>query len=151
MKIMKKCVSLVVVGLVILCGISAVASPLNQADTSAEKSPRTPCSLPTNTTNLTITIKGGIGVTAIFTNTGEFNAINVTTEIDIINGPFHFFGIGSGGSYFGQLSPGKSYRERVLDIGLGTVAVNVTAYADNAAQVTKTAKGIIMLFFIIIK
>jgi hypothetical protein len=147
MKIMKKCVSLVVIGLVILCGIEAVALPLNQTDTSIEKSPQTPCSLPTNTTNLTIIIKG---VIVIFTNTGEFNAINVTTEIDIINGPFHFFGIGSGGSYFEPLSPGKSYRERVLDIGLGTVAVNVTAYADNAAQVTKTAKGIILLFFVII-
>lgn len=148
---MKKYISLVVVGLVILCGIKAVALPLNQADTSIDKSPQTPCSLATNTTNLTITIKGGIGVTAIFKNTGEFNAINVTTEIDIINGPFHFFGIGSGGLYLVPLSPGKSYRERVLDIGLGTVAVNVTAYADNAAQVTKTTKGIILLFFVIIK
>jgi hypothetical protein len=148
---MKKIIPLVVVGLLVLCGLQAVALPLNLADITVEKSSQTPCTLPTNTTNLTIVIKGGIGVTAIFTNTGEFNAINVTTEIDIINGPFHFFGIGSGGSYFEPLSPGKSYRERVLDIGLGTVAVNVTAHADNVAQVTKTAKGIILLFFVILK
>lgn len=148
---MKKCVSLVVVGLLILCGIEAVALPLNQTDTSVEKSPQAPCSLPTNTTNLTISIKGGIGVTVILTNTGEFNAINVTTEINITNGPFHFFNVGAGGAYFVPLSPGKSYRERVFDIGLGTITVDVTAHAENAAQVTKTAKGIILLFFVIIK
>lgn len=148
---MKKFISLVSVGLIIFYGLQAVALPLNQTDTSVEKSPQTPCSLPTNTTNLTIIIKGGIGVTVIFTNTGEFNAINVTTEIDITNGPFHFYNIGSGGTNYGPLSPGKSYRERVLDIGLGTVAVNVTASADNAAQVTKTATGIILLFFVILK
>ncbi len=148
---MKKCVTFVVIGLVILCGIKAVALPLNQTDTSIEKSPQKPCSLPTNTTNLTINIKGGIGVTVIFTNTGEFNAINVSTEIDITNGPFGFFGVGSGGLYLEPLSPGKSYRERVFDIGLGTIDVNVTACADNVAQVTKTAKGIILLFFVIIK
>jgi hypothetical protein len=150
MKIMKKCISLVVVGLVILCGIEAVALPLNQVDTSFEKSPQTPCSLPTNTTNLTIIIKGGIGVIVIFTNTGKFNAINVSTEINITNGPFHFYSVGAGGLYLVPLSPGKSYRERVSDIGLGTITVDVTAQADNAAQVTKTAKGFILLFFVII-
>jgi hypothetical protein len=150
MKFMNKYVSLVIVGLLILCGITAGALPLNQADTF-EKSAQTSCSLPTNTTNLTITIKGGIGVTFAVTNTGEFNAINVTTEINIINGPFHFFSIGSGGHYLVPLIPGATYKERVLDIGLGTVTVDATAKAENAAQVTKTAEGIILLFFIILK
>jgi len=122
-----------------------------KADTSVEKSPQTSCSLAINTTNLTIIIKGGIGVTVLFTNTGEFNAINVTTEIEITNGPFHLFNIGSSATYYVPFPPGTSYREWLLDIGLGTITVDVTASADNAPQVTKTAKGIILLFFVILK
>ncbi|KYK25013.1 hypothetical protein AYK25_05630 [Thermoplasmatales archaeon SM1-50] len=148
---MKKCVSIVVVGMVILCGITAGALPLNFVDTLGEKTPQTSCQLPTNTTNLTIIIKGGIGVTVIFTNTGEFDAIDVTTEIDITNAPFHFYSVGSGAIYYGSLSPGKSYRQRLFDIGIGKITVNVTASADNVAQVTKTAEGTILLFFIILK
>ena len=147
---MNKCVSLVIVGLLILCGITAGALPLSSADIF-EKSAQTSCSLPTNTTNLTITLKGGIGVAFAVTNTGEFDAINVTTEINIINGPFHFFGVGSGGLFVGPLIPGATIKERVFDIGLGTVTINATAKAENAAQVTKTAEGIILLFFVILK
>jgi hypothetical protein len=137
--------------MVILCGIQAVAAPLNQRETSVEKSPQTPHSLPTNTTNLTITIKGGIGVRVLFTNTGQSDAINVTTEIDITNAPFHFYNAGNGGLFAGPLSPGKSYRQRLFDIGIGTVTVNVTASAENAAEVTKTVQGSILLFFVILK
>ena len=148
---MKKFISLVSVGLIIFYGLQAVALPLNLADTTVEKSSQTPCTLPTNTTNLTIIIKGGIGVTGIFTNTGEFNAINVTTEIDITSEPFHFFSYGSGSLYLVPLSPGATYKERALTLGLGMITVDVTAHADNAAQVTKTTKGIILLFFVILK
>jgi hypothetical protein len=146
-KFMKKCVSIIVVGIVILCGIQAVALPLNQA----EKSPQASRSAPANTTNLTITIKGGLGVTVIFTNAGEFDAINVSTEIDIENEPFHFFGIGSGVLYIGALSPGNTHRERLFDIGIGTITIDVTASAENAEQVTKTAEGHILLFFVVLK
>jgi hypothetical protein len=148
---MKKCVSLVIVGLVILCGIKAIAMPLNQADSSVEKSPQTPCTLSTNATNLTITVKGGIGVTFIVNNTGEFNAINVTTEIDITGEPFHFFGYGAGYSYLVPLSHGATYKERIFPLGLGIITIDMTASADNAASVTKTTKGIILLCFVIIK
>jgi hypothetical protein len=148
---MKKCVSLLIFGLVILCGMEAVGLPLNLADISVEKSPQTPYTLPTDTTNLTITIKGGIGVTFIVNNTGEFNAMNVTTEIDTINEPFHFYGVGRSALYLVPLPPGTTLKERIFPLGLGTITIDVTASADNAAQVTKTAKGIILLFFVIIK
>ena len=148
---MEKCVSIVVTAIVILCGFQAVAAPINQKETSGDKSPQTSYSLPTNTTNLTITIKGGIGVKVLFTNTGQSDAINVTTEIDITNAPFHFYNVGSGNTYYGSLSPGKLYRERLFDLGIGTITVNVTASADNVAQVTKTAEGSILLFFVILK
>jgi hypothetical protein len=151
MIVMKKSVVFVVVGLIILGGMETVALPLNHTDPSGEQSQQASYLLPTNTTNLSIEIRGGIGVTAIFTNTGEFDAINVTTEIDNINEPFHFFSIGKGGLYIGPLSPGAAYKERIFPLGVGIITVNATGYAENAAPVTKTAKGIILLFFVIIK
>ena len=148
---MKKSVSLVVVGLVLLGGMEAVALPLNHANPSVEESPQASSLLPTDTTNLSIEIKGGIGVTAIFTNTGEFDAINVSTEIDCISEPFHFFGMGKGGLYIGPLSPGAAYKERIFPLGVRIISLNATGYAENAAPVTKTAIGFILLFLVIIK
>jgi hypothetical protein len=59
---MKKYIGLFVIGLVILCGIEAVALPLNQTNSTVEKLKQTPYEMNTNTTNLTVTIIGGPGI-----------------------------------------------------------------------------------------
>lgn len=148
---MRKTIPLVIIGLIVLCGLHAVALPSNLADTTVEKLTQTPYRIPVNITDLTITVKGGIGVTVSINNIGEFEATNVTTQIIITGGAFHYINIARIGPYVAPLSPKVTLKGKVFPLGLGSITIDVTVRADNAAPITKTAKGIIVLFFVILK
>jgi hypothetical protein len=104
----------------------------------------------TTATNLSLTITGGIGVTINTKNVGDFDATNVKTHVTITGG------------IFGRINISKDVESATLTIadvlpfktqplGLGPITIIATTRADNAAQVTKTAEGFILLFFVIIK
>jgi len=105
----------------------------------------------TDATMLNLTITGGIGVTTNTKNVGELDATNVTTHITVTGGILNLINITRNGSYVAPLAPDETLKGGVLPIGLGPIAINVTVSADNAAPVTKTAEGFILLFFVIIK
>ncbi len=157
MKNLKKYVSIIVVGLIILCGMEAVALPLNQANYRVEKSKQTPYEMQTNTTNLTITIFGGLGGGFIIQNVGEFNATDVSFHFNITYKRFNKNITMPGvGNHFPPLTPGESTKiwillDFLISFGWGPINIEVTATADNALPVTKTAEGKILLFFVIIK
>ena len=148
---MRKCISLIVVGLLILCGIEAIALPLNQADYMVENSEQTPYTMYQNTTNLSLSIAGGIGLTTKIKNIGEFKATNVTTELIITGGLFNFINTTRGGRYVVPLLPGETLERGAFPLGCGLITIDITVSADNAVTVTKTVEGIILLFFVIIK
>jgi hypothetical protein len=125
--------------------------PSNLADTTVEKLIQTPYRISTNITNLTITIKGGIGVTVSINNIGEFNATNVTTQIIITGGAFHYINIARIGPFVAPLSPKVTLKGKIFPLGLGSITIDVTVHADNAAPITKTVEGFIVLFFVILK
>jgi len=103
------------------------------------------------TTSLDLTISGGIGISTAIKNTGEVDATNVTTHIVITGGLLHKINITRDGPYVAPLPPGDTLEGTVLPLGIGLLSVEVTVHADNAVPVTKTAEGIILLVFVILK
>lgn len=102
-------------------------------------------------TVLDLTITGGIGISITTKNVGEYNATNVTTHMRITGGLLNKINITRNGPFVSPLPPGVTLKGKVYPIGVGPISVNVTVSADNAAPVTKTAEGIIVLFFVILK
>jgi hypothetical protein len=166
---MKKCISLVVIGLIILLGMEAVALPVNQADSMVEKSRQTPYEMNTDTTNLTVTITGGLNGGISIKNVGESNVTNIHFRFNVTyKGLFNTTNIPGGGWYY-SLTPGESFKLYWVAIymfgvslrsfifwwrcpqGFGPITVEVNAYADNALPVTATGEGIIIFHFVIIK
>jgi hypothetical protein len=169
MNIIKKYVSLVVVALVILCGMEAVAFPLNQADDIVKKLGQTPYEMNTNTTNLTITYTSGFFGGIAIKNVGEYNATNIQFRFNITyKGLFNTTNIPGGGICY-SLTPGESFKMYWVGVmifhvslrafifwwrcpqGFGPITIETTASADNALPVTTTTEGIILLHFVIIK
>jgi hypothetical protein len=103
-----------------------------------------------NTTNLTLTITGGKGVAVNTKNIGELNATNVITNATITGGFFGNIKL-SGGVVKTFLAHNVVVTFHILPLGLGPITINATTHANNAAPVTKTAKGFILLFYVIIK
>jgi len=102
-----------------------------------------------NAPNLNLTITGGIGVTVNTKNVGELDATNVKTHITISGGILGRINI-SKDVESATLAIGGTLPFKIQPLGLGLIAINVVACADNAAQVTKTTEGFILLFFVII-
>ncbi len=102
-------------------------------------------------TFLDLNITGGIGILISTQNVGDYNATNVTTHITITGGILNHINITRDGPFVSPLPPGDTLKGKVYPIGLGPITVDVTVSADNAAPVTKTAEGIIVLFFVILK
>lgn len=105
----------------------------------------------TDATSLNITISGGIGVAITIKNEGDVNATNVETQIKIIGGIFNGINITRNDPSVSPLPPGLTSKIKVFPLGFGPISLNVTASAENALPVTKTAEGFILLFFVIIK
>ncbi len=152
---MKKYIALFVIGSVILCGIEAVALPLNHTGSVENLN-----ELNTTTTNLTVTIIGGPGSGSyIIKNVGECNATNVHWYNNVTyKGLYKTIIHNSSGSrnILIPLAPGESINNYWhllflgFPIGFGPFHIKVTAYADNALPVTATAKGIILVHFVIL-
>jgi PKD repeat protein len=102
-------------------------------------------------TFLDLNITGGIGISITTKNVGDYNATNVTTHIRITGGILNHINITRDGPFVSPLPPGDTLKGKVYPIGLGPITIDVTISADNAALVTKTAEGIIVLFFVILK
>ena len=152
---MKKIIQLVIVGLIILCGLQAVASPSNLTMTTVQASK---CDttfntygMSANTTTLTLTITDGIGVHTHIKNVGNFNATNITTQITITGRLFNITYISRSGPYVAPLPPNATLDRGVLPIGIGLITVYVTISAANAAPVTKTAEGFLLLVYVHLK
>jgi hypothetical protein len=103
-----------------------------------------------NTTNLTLTITGGIGLIFNTNNVGEINATNVIINVTITGGILGLIKR-SDGLVDATLEPSGVLPFHLLQTGLGAITISATARADNAAPITKTAKGFILLFYVIIK
>ncbi len=160
---MKKCISIILMGLMVLGGLEAVALPLNQEDPIVEKSEQTPHEMNTNTTNLTIIITGGFGGGFTIKNVGEFDAIQLHFNHNesykrfiknfTVEGSLVISSLQPGGSFKMYWSGHHSIWSPVFQecpLGFGPITIKVTAYADNALPVTETAKGIILFHFVII-
>ena len=156
---MKKSISLLVVGLVILCGIEAGAVPFTQVNHTVVQSKQTPSDMQINATNLTIIILGGLLRGGFFIkNVGEWNATNVGFDVNVsYKGLTKNITIEGSGVSNSPLLPGESYKMSWFSlllgfpVGLGPVTIVVTAQAENAEPVTVTAEGIIVIHFVIIK
>lgn len=104
----------------------------------------------TDATALNLTITGGIGVSINTNNVGDFNATNVKVHAEITGGIFGLINV-SEDLELSTLVINGTLPFKYFTLGLGPITVNVTARADNAVPVTKTAEGFILLFFVIIK
>jgi hypothetical protein len=102
-------------------------------------------------TVLELSITGGIGISITTKNVGDYNATNVTTHMTITGGILNRINITRDGPFVSPLLPGETLKGKVYPIGLGPITVDVTVSAENAASVTKTAEGIVVLFFVILK
>jgi hypothetical protein len=92
--------------------------------------------------SVTITIKGGVGVSAIIKNTGTTNLTNLDWTISL-DGALIFVGKTKSGT-IAYLAPGESVTVKDFVIGLGKTGINTNV---GAAQVTATAT--VILFFVI--
>ena len=160
---MKKFTSFVILGLVILCGTEAIASPLNQVDYTIDKPEQTPYKINTNATNLTIRITGGRGGGFTIKNVGEFDAIQLHFHHNesykrfiknfAVEGSVTITSLQPGGSFKMYWSGYSSIWSPIFEgcpLGFGPINIEVTARAHNALSVTETANGIILFHFVII-
>jgi len=92
--------------------------------------------------SVSITIKGGFGVSAIIENTGTTNLTNLNWTINL-NGTLIFVGKTNSGTIT-ALPVGESVTIRHFVIGLGKTGIAVKVEGAEAA-----AKGMILLFFVI--
>ncbi|MBN1861511.1 MAG: hypothetical protein JW840_08640 [Candidatus Thermoplasmatota archaeon] len=101
-------------------------------------------------TMLNLTIAGGLGVSVNAKNVGGINAVNVVTTVTIQGGIFGLINATVDGN-ISLLMPAELQTVKGMPLGLGPLSVVATTRADNAEEVTKTADGFILLFFVIIK
>ena len=104
----------------------------------------------TDATALGVEITGGIGVTVNTKNVGEIDATNVKTHVVITGGIFGLINILADDNT-STLVPGDLFPFKIQPLGLGPITINVTARADNAAEVTKSVDALILLIFVIMK
>lgn len=102
-------------------------------------------------TALELTITGGIGVTTLVKNTGEYAAMNLTTHFVMTGGFLGRINITREGPYVIPLPPGETLKGKVFGLGVGPLVVEVTVQADNAPAISKKAEGFIVVFFVILR
>lgn len=91
---------------------------------------------------VSITIKGGVGVSVIIENTGTTNLTDLNWSIGL-NGSLIFFGKTKQGT-IDSLPVGDSVTMRVFVLGLGKTGITVKVEGTEA-----TATGTVLLFFVI--
>jgi hypothetical protein len=98
-------------------------------------------------TTLDMEFTGGMGVTINTKNVGVIDAINVKTSVAISGGILGLINI-SNSLDTAILAPGDLAPLKMQPFGLGPITIFVTAYADNAVEVTKTAAGFVLFIFV---
>jgi hypothetical protein len=91
---------------------------------------------------ITITIKGGLGVSAAIKNTGTTDLTNIAWSITL-DGSLIFIGKTKSGT-IASLAPGESVTVKDFVIGLGKTGIAVSAGTAEAS-----ASGTVILFFVI--
>jgi hypothetical protein len=91
---------------------------------------------------ITITVKGGLGVSATIKNTGTTNLTNVSWSITL-DGKLIFVGK-TKSDKIASLAPGESVTEKDFVIGFGKTGIAVTA-----GNMKTSATGTVILFFVI--
>jgi hypothetical protein len=94
------------------------------------------------TFSIEITVKGGLGVSAVIKNAGSSTMTNVQWKIKLTGGLI-FFGRQQN-NVIGSLAPGGSTTVKDMVFGFGKTTIDVTA---GSAQ--KTATGMVLLFFVL--
>ncbi|MFH1101342.1 MAG: hypothetical protein V1726_04830 [Methanobacteriota archaeon] len=114
---------------------------------------------PTTTTLEITSIKGGFAAaTCTVKNTGNVSAINITLKISVKGGMFNRINItkictgcsNCGPDITANTTRTESTSEAGRIFGFGSVDIAVSAEAENAVKVTKSAQGFILGFFVII-
>jgi hypothetical protein len=91
---------------------------------------------------ITITLKGGFGVTATIKNTGTTTLTDIDWTIDL-DGKLIFVGKAKSGT-IDSLAAGEEYKAKDFVIGFGKTGIAATAGAASA-----TGEGTALLFFVI--
>jgi hypothetical protein len=92
----------------------------------------------------------GKGLTTSFKNIGTVNATSVIFEVKVKGGFLGKIDTTTDGLLLLPITPNGTYVADISFFGLGFVDITATAYASNAPIVTKTAKGFVVLSYIII-
>ena len=93
-------------------------------------------------------ISGGLGITSQVTNVGQVNASDVNVTISVTGGLFGRLDVSSTNGV-DVLSPLDSLQSKAKLFRIGKIAVEVTAGASNADQVTKHASGFLLGPFVL--
>jgi hypothetical protein len=93
-------------------------------------------------------ISGGLGITTQVTNVGEVNASDVNVTISVTGGLFGRLDVSSTNG-IDVLPPLDSLQSKAKLFRIGNIAVEVTAGASNADQVTKHASGFLLGPFVL--
>ena len=100
-------------------------------------------------TELAIEITGGVGFYVTVRNIGEIEAVDVTASATVTGGFLSRVNT-SDSTEMPVLFSNASLVLRGLPLGLGPVTIVVSAQASNAALVTKTVAGWMIVFFILL-
>ncbi len=99
------------------------------------------------TVNFSIDITGGLGVTAVITNTGTLNATQIQWTITLTGG-FVLLGKTNSGTILSLKTGSSSTIKDKPIIGLGKTTIQVEVTCAEGTSVTQTAKGTIFLFLV---
>lgn len=99
-----------------------------------------------DTPELDIEITGGLGISAVITNNGDVDAVNVAWEINVEGGLVFFGGNAQGSS---DIPAGGEINIGTIPIGIGVISITVTADPENGEVAIKTEDGFLLLIFVI--
>jgi hypothetical protein len=128
-------------------GLVVASTPMNSDSTTMTRFSK---SSNGGAPNLTVeSLKGGRGISAILTNTGNASATNITWSI-VISGKRIFHGAQSTGT-IANLAPGNTSKIHTtsLLLGLGKITINATATCTEGATYTELGTGALLLIFAI--
>ncbi len=143
---MKKYITLMIIGTLVLCGLLTVAAPQISANEYVEPVEIIPQKTHDPFTALQIDLTAGVGFTAKITNIGTEDAINVSTQLDISIGNSRHKTVYYNTS---KISPGESVSYKRFVFGLNGIFVAAYAEATNALRTVGIGMGTLLFFYII--
>jgi hypothetical protein len=133
----RKIIGLLVIGLVIALILPIGSATLQKIEkTNPEMNANKPAS------QLEITLKGGVGVTAFVKNTGTTDLENATISI-VVDGPGIIWGTQKTTGPYLDIKAGKTQIIKSPVLGFGPADIEFTVYTT-----TQTASGKVLLWFV---